>query len=202
MLRLRLGGEQGFHLKLSNRPDIVARLARGDVNMPNYDGFPIHVQVLEVKFEAAVYELLRSEPNILASRLLYHRIPVQHVGPRLDLPQDIAGRRLFLFERAEGENNVWRELSPEQKVRAYVSNLFCSIQFNYANLLSRPVFLLSQPVSVHHCSTSISRSTSRLFGSANASLNKSPNRSPFPLLLHANFALLFSRPRSKRQSGT
>ncbi|KAF2793863.1 hypothetical protein K505DRAFT_243428, partial [Melanomma pulvis-pyrius CBS 109.77] len=72
----------GFHLKLSSRPDIVARLARGDINMPNYDGFPIQVQVPEVKFEIAVYELLRSEPNILASRLLYHRIPVQHVGPR------------------------------------------------------------------------------------------------------------------------
>lgn len=65
----------GFHLKLSNRPDIVARLARGDVNMPDYGGFPVHVQVLEVKFEAAVYELLRSEPNILASRLLLPPYP-------------------------------------------------------------------------------------------------------------------------------
>jgi hypothetical protein len=79
--------------------------------MPNYDGFPIQVQVPEVKFGVAVYELLRLEPNILASRLLYYRIPVQYAGPRLDPPQDIAGRRLFLFERAEGENNVWRDLS-------------------------------------------------------------------------------------------
>jgi hypothetical protein len=95
--------------------------------MPNYDGFPIHVQVPEVKFEVAVYELLRSEPSILASRLLYHRIPVQYVGPGLDLAQDIVGRRLFLFERAEGENNVWYDLSPEEKVRAYVSHLLRSI---------------------------------------------------------------------------
>lgn len=86
--------------------------------MPNFDGAPIHKQVPEVKFEVAVYQLLHSEPNILASRLLYYRIPVQHVGPRLDLPQDIAGRQLFLFERAEGEKNLWRDLSPEQKVRA------------------------------------------------------------------------------------
>jgi len=93
------------------------------------------MQVPEVKFEVAVYELLRSEPNILASRLLYHRIPVQHVGPRLGPPQDIAGRGLFLFERAEGEDNVWRDLSSEQKVRAYVSNMFYSTQFNCANLL-------------------------------------------------------------------
>jgi hypothetical protein len=111
----------------------VARLARGDVNMPNYDGFPIHVQVPEVKFEVAVYDLLCSEPNILVSRLLYHRIPVQHVGPRLDLPQDIAGRRLLLFERAEGENNVWYDLSREEKVRGYVSHLLRSSQFSCAN---------------------------------------------------------------------
>jgi hypothetical protein len=130
--RLRLSGAQGFHLKLSNRLNILARLARGDVNMPNYDGFPIHAQVPEVKFEAAAYELLRSEPNILTSRLLYHRIPVQHVGPRLDVPQDIAGRRLLLFERAEGENNIWYDLSPEEKVRAYVSHLLRSIQSNCA----------------------------------------------------------------------
>lgn len=93
-------------------------MSRDDVNMPNFDGAPIHKQVPEVKFEVAVYQLLHSEPNILASRLLYYRIPVQHVGPRLDLPQDIAGRQLFLFERAEGEKNLWRDLSPEQKVRA------------------------------------------------------------------------------------
>lgn len=80
--------------------------------MPDFDGFPIPVQVPEAMFEVAVYELLLSlEPQNLASRLLYHRIPMQHVGPRLDLPQDIAGRRLFLFQRAEGENNVWWNLS-------------------------------------------------------------------------------------------
>ncbi len=120
MLSLSLGHTQGFHFKLSNRPDIVARLARGDVNMPNYDGFPIHVQIPEVKFEVALYELLRSESDILASHLIYYRIPVQHVGPRLDLPQDIAGRRLFLFERAEEEKNVWNDLSVEEQVRAYI----------------------------------------------------------------------------------
>lgn len=64
--------------------DVVARLARGDVNMPDYDGFPIHVQVPEVKFETEVYELLQPEPDILASRLLYYRLPVQHEGPELE----------------------------------------------------------------------------------------------------------------------
>ena len=135
MLRLRLGGAQGLHLKLSNQPDIVAHLSRHDVNMPNFDGLPIHKQVPEDRLEVVVYQLLCSEPDILASCLLYHSIPVQHVSPRLDPPPDIAGRHLFLFERTEGENNVWWDLGPEQKVRAYFSNLFCSIQFNFANLL-------------------------------------------------------------------
>lgn len=44
---------------------------------------------------------------------------MQHLQPRLDLPEDIAGRRLFTSQRAEGENNVWRDLSPEEKVHAY-----------------------------------------------------------------------------------
>jgi hypothetical protein len=61
-------------------------MSRDDVNMPNFDGALIYKQVPEVKFEVAVYELLYSEPNILASRLLYHYIPVQHVSPRLNLP--------------------------------------------------------------------------------------------------------------------
>ncbi|PUU77943.1 3-hydroxybutyryl-CoA dehydratase [Tuber borchii] len=128
----------GLHLKLSNHPDIVARLSRGDVNKPNFDGPTIHWHVTEVKFEVAIYQLLRSELNILASRLLYHRIPVQHVGTRVDLPKDIAGRHLFLFERTEGEKNVWWELSPEQKacllaqtarIRASLFNFNLSLDF-------------------------------------------------------------------------
>ena len=133
MLELELTGAQGLHLKLSNRPDIVARVSRDDVNMPDFDRVPIYEQVSEAKFEVAVYELLRSEPNILVSHLLYHRIPVQHVGPKFVLPQDIAGRRLFLFERAEGENNKWEELSPEQQVRQQ-SVLHSSIQLCQSSL--------------------------------------------------------------------
>ncbi|KND87198.1 hypothetical protein TOPH_08182 [Tolypocladium ophioglossoides CBS 100239] len=77
----------GLHMKLSNRPDIVARLARGDVNMPNFDGFPIDSQVDNVKFEAAAYELLHPEPSILVSRSLYYRVPVQLDGPKLPPPR-------------------------------------------------------------------------------------------------------------------
>lgn len=125
--------------------DVVARLARGDVNMPGYEGFPIHVQVPEVKFEAEVYELLQSEPDILASRLLYYRVPVQHEGfPKLDRPKDIAGRRLLVFQRTEGANNVWRALSPAQKVTGkYPSCKFPS----YADFLSQ-YCLLAQAVHI------------------------------------------------------
>lgn len=105
----------GFHFQLSNQPEIVARLARSDINMPDYDGFPVDGVISEAIFEVAVYELLRSDPSILASRLLYHRIPIQHGGARLALPQNIAGRRLFLFQRAEGEKDVWWDLGLEEQ---------------------------------------------------------------------------------------
>ncbi len=91
--------------------------------MPNFDGPPIHSQVAEVKFEAAAYELLSFEPNVLASRLLYHRVPVQHNSTGFGFPRDIAGRRLLLFEKAEGENNVWRSLSQDEKVREHANHL-------------------------------------------------------------------------------
>ena len=99
-------------------------LCRIDVNMPGFEGMRIENQIPEVKFEVAAYELLRSESDILASRLLHHRIPVQHVGAKLEIPQDIAGRRLLLFERAEGENNVWEVIRPEQKVG---TGVYCPI---------------------------------------------------------------------------
>ncbi|KAK1248583.1 hypothetical protein MKX08_006803 [Trichoderma sp. CBMAI-0020] len=105
----------GFHIKLSKGKDIVARLARGDVNMPGFDGFPIDVQVPEVKFEAEVYKLLLPETDILVSRLLYYRIPKLYEGPKLERPEDISGRRLFVFQRSEGENNVWHTLKLNQQ---------------------------------------------------------------------------------------
>ncbi|RDW86613.1 uncharacterized protein DSM5745_03255 [Aspergillus mulundensis] len=107
----------GLHLKASNRPDLMARLARGDVNMPDFDGFPIEWQAPEAAFEAAVYDLLRTEPAIRASRLIYHRVPVLHPGPNRSIPLDLAGRRLFVFEKAEGRDKVWRELSKPDKLR-------------------------------------------------------------------------------------
>jgi hypothetical protein len=100
--------------------------------MPNFEGFPVGVQIAEVKFEAATYELLTSEPTILASRLLYYRIPTQHGGPRIKTPRNLAGRRLMVFEKAEGENGMWDDLDIERKVGAH---FYCSTQktFPWAN---------------------------------------------------------------------
>lgn len=72
-----------------------------------------------MNFEVAVYRLVATEPRILASRLLYYRVPVEHFGPLPDPPKDITGRRLFVFEKAEGEKDVWRDLTPGQKVHFY-----------------------------------------------------------------------------------
>lgn len=101
------------------------------MNVPSYRSFPIEAQALEARFEAAVYELLRSEHDILASQLLYYRVPVQHDGPKLRPPKDIAGRRLFLFAKTAGENNLW-DLSRENELcllthLAYIRALL----FNY-----------------------------------------------------------------------
>jgi hypothetical protein len=86
--------------------------------MPDFDGFPIHVQIPEAKFEAATYKLLCSEPAIASSRLLYHRILLKYAKSGSAPPDNISGPRLMAFEKAEGENNVWNALDWKQKVRA------------------------------------------------------------------------------------
>lgn len=95
---------------------MVARVARGDVNMPDFDGTPIEKQAPEAQFEVAVYELLLSEPEIRASRLLYYRVPVQKPGAKGGNPLDLSGRRLMVFEKAEGVHNLWKDLSADCKV--------------------------------------------------------------------------------------
>lgn len=84
--------------------------------MPDYDGFTTERQTAEVIFETATYRLLQDETAIKASRLLYSRAPAEIPGPRAHVPSSLAGRRLFVFKRAEGTNNVWNELSPDHKV--------------------------------------------------------------------------------------
>ena len=84
--------------------------------MPDYEGFTIAQQVPEVGFEAAVYELLLSKPDIRASRLLYYRIPIEYPLPHVEKPTDIAGRRLLVFKKADGVVIDWESPSASQKV--------------------------------------------------------------------------------------
>ncbi|KJK74171.1 hypothetical protein H634G_10542 [Metarhizium anisopliae BRIP 53293] len=87
-------------------PDMAARLARGHVNLPDFDGLTIEIQAEEVCFEIAVYNFLRRETEILASRLLYPCVLVQYQEPKLVIPRDLSGRQLFVFESSEGENDL------------------------------------------------------------------------------------------------
>jgi hypothetical protein len=96
--------------------NIVARLARGDVNMPDYDGPPIERQVDGLNWEVAVADLLLTVAATRPCRLLYHRAPVLHPGPNLELPKDISGRSLLVFEEAEGRAGLWGMLTPTEKV--------------------------------------------------------------------------------------
>jgi hypothetical protein len=91
----------GLHLQLSNRSDILVRLSNGDANMPGYDGFSLEVKAPEVRFEAAVYELLGGNEEIKLSMLLHHQVPVRHPPPLSRPPKDLAGRRLMIFERGK-----------------------------------------------------------------------------------------------------
>lgn len=95
--------------------NLVARLARNEVNMPDYEGWSFEKLVPELLFEAATYELLRGDAAIRVSRLLYHRIPAMYIQPCKSIPSDISGRGLLVFEKAAGTKNVWWDLKAESK---------------------------------------------------------------------------------------
>jgi len=84
--------------------------------MPNFDGFTVEEQVNEVQFEAAVYGLLEGNPDIRASRLLYSRVPVEFQGTKTAPPVDLSARRLFVFEKSEGTNSIWKGLNAGARV--------------------------------------------------------------------------------------
>ncbi|KAJ3487605.1 hypothetical protein NLG97_g6378 [Lecanicillium saksenae] len=105
----------GFHFELENHPPVLARLARGDVNMPDFDGFPLEKQIPEVQFEAAVYSLARDSPVLPVPHLIRHRMPVRSDGPHLNPPIDISGRRLMLFEKESDSRVNWRQLNEPQQ---------------------------------------------------------------------------------------
>lgn len=160
--------------------------------MPKYGGDYLS-ELSDDTFQAMIYELLRSEPNILVSRLDYNRPTCKKDHPPLDYPQDITGRGLFLFTRARGVNNVWHELTDAGKVSNSHQQSALPISIYLIKSSSRNLFLLKQPESVHQYSTSNSHLTWRLLGFAAASVYQLPNRSPL-LLQHVISVLVFSPP--------
>lgn len=83
--------------------------------MPDYDGFKMDYLLGDINFEIATYKLLE-ESEVPVSRLLYSRLPVQRTGPHTDVPTDLAGRCLMLFEKVDGRDNVWHALSTDARV--------------------------------------------------------------------------------------
>lgn len=69
-------------------------------------------------FELAAYKALERLGPPFNCGPLYHRDPVKHVYGHALIPNQ--GRRLFLFEKAEGEMyhyGRWRALTAQNKVR-------------------------------------------------------------------------------------
>lgn len=108
--------ETNYDCRLSDDRDVMARVARADVNMPNYDGFALTWLHNQVEFEAAVYHLLEGTAEIPTSRLLYFCHAKQSEWSKTDLPRDISGRQLMLFDMSNGETPSWGELNESQKV--------------------------------------------------------------------------------------
>lgn len=108
---------QGIHIRLSDGRDVIARMAKADVNMPRYDGWPIDWLHKQLEVEANIYKLLMKFKKIPSPDLLYFRRCEQQYGSRGEPPKDVIGRQLMIFDMAEGHCGVWRELSNHQKVR-------------------------------------------------------------------------------------
>jgi hypothetical protein len=111
---------KGVELCLDSGRTLIVRISRSDVDWPGYDGYPFHVVLSEAKLEAAIYQLLQSDNEVLASGLIVHRLRVLRSITSADIPPVVdEGRCLFVFEKAKGSNNVWRELDGTQKVCSF-----------------------------------------------------------------------------------
>jgi hypothetical protein len=164
---------------------MVVRLVRNDMNMPDFEGFAIERQVSEVLFEAAVYNLLHDKHEIRMSRLLYYRVLVQDVGPRTEVLSDISGRRMLVFERSDGTNNVWEQLNAENQV--YTDLIFGSDILTFAS----SGFSINSHVCVLPCSITVRHSTLLRDTCTAASSISNQMFSPNPLLSHAGFGCMF-----------
>ncbi|KAJ3047222.1 hypothetical protein HK097_000112 [Rhizophlyctis rosea] len=106
----------GFQLKLSDARMILMRVGRYNSLHPHAKETFLHSTIREVQFEAAVHDLLMSDPNIPVSPLLLYRLPVGKVmGIDVDPERLDEGRQVMVFELTDGRPNVWDELDPMAK---------------------------------------------------------------------------------------
>lgn len=86
--------------------------------MPHFAGFSLERQLSDHDFEAAIYDLLRNDQQIRPAKLKYARSPRQHTESTQSAPSDLSGRRMFVFQKVEGDTNVFASLSTAQQLIA------------------------------------------------------------------------------------
>ncbi|KAJ3043252.1 hypothetical protein HDV00_005572 [Rhizophlyctis rosea] len=92
----------GFQLLLTTKRTLLLRIARNNFLHPNYVGAPIETVIREVQFEAAVHELLKSDPDIPVSPLLFYRLPVTKTADLVVDAENIDdGRQMMVFDMAK-----------------------------------------------------------------------------------------------------
>ena len=162
----------GFHMKSIGHPDIVARLAKVDLNWPSFDNLFYQKQARDAMFEAAAYGLLAPVSAVKVSKLIYHRLPVLQEGPRSKTPPGIAGRQLLIFNRAESGDavKIWKSASHEGKV---IPNPAFDAE-RTANASHRWQYLSKQPARVQLCSNSAPLQPLPKNGSSIVFSNRSP----------------------------
>lgn len=84
--------------------------------MPGYDGFSLDWLHKQFEFETAILNFVDKCPNIPTSSLLFCRRSFQHSRDRSELPKDISGRQLMIFQMTKDHRIDWRKLDEDQKV--------------------------------------------------------------------------------------
>lgn len=101
---------------MANGEEILVRLGHSDINKPDRDSYPVHIQLSDANYEAALYEIFPSDTEVKLAPLLYNRVPRVLSGAPSQDPTDILGRRFCVFEAPEGFPNAWYELNADDKV--------------------------------------------------------------------------------------
>lgn len=85
--------------------------------MPGYDGFSLDWLHKQFDFETAILSFVDKCPQIPTSPLLFCRRSIQNSGDRSEIPEEINGRQLMIFEMTNDSHIDWRKLDEGQKVR-------------------------------------------------------------------------------------